>query len=149
MNFNVIYKRYFTRNLDLENLNSTECTNDSASVLSYVRKNKLTLKSFSYVNNSTCIVSSLYPVSSVSPAFEKLNEGLIMDNFSAWSESSWVGVDVQMKLFLYTNEVLKIFSIVLGIAIVLISIGLTYSANRFSNKWFELSNPEQTTEFFE
>jgi len=142
--------RYFTRNLDLEKLNATECSTNSPSVLGYVQTNKVSLKSFSFVNNSTCIVSSLYPVSSVSPAFDKFSDGVITtDNFPAWSESSWASVDVQMKLFMYTNDVLKIFSLALGLAIFLISIGVTYSANRFSNKLFELNNPEQATEFFE
>ena len=142
--------RYFTRNLELERLNATECSSDSASVASYVQKNKVSFKTFSFVNNSTCVIASLYPVSSVSPAFDKFSNGIITsDNFPAWSESSWASVNVQMKLFMYTNDVLKIFSLVLGLVVFLISIVITYSANRFSNKWFELNNPEQAAEFFE
>ena len=143
--------RYFTRNLDLEKLSEKECVNTSESVMDYVKTNKVTFRTITYVSNSSlCIVSSIYAASSVSPAFEKYDDGIITtDKFSAWSESSWIGNTFDMKMFMYTNDVLKIVTLVMGVVIFLISIGVTYAVNKYSNKWLDKSNAEQETEFFE
>jgi hypothetical protein len=143
--------KYFSRNLELESLNSTECSSDSEYVKQFLSEKKLTLRSFTFVDNSVCVASSVYPISSVSPAFARSSEGLVsqMDTFSAWSESSWQGVTIQTKIFMYTNDVVKIFSLVLGIVIFLLSIGVTFLANKYSDRLFANKNSEQATDLFE
>ena len=143
--------RYFTRNLNIQSLNSTECAKNSTTVTEFLNTSKVSLKQFSFVNDSLCIASGIYAVSSRSPAFEKFDDGVLVntDKFSAWTESSWASDENQMRIFMFPNDSLKILTIVLGLLIFLSSIGITYYVNKFSNKWFLLSNPEQTDEFFE
>lgn len=144
--------RYFTRNRDLESLNVTECNKDSLRVKDYQAKYNVTLRTIVYLNNSYCLAGSVYAVSSVSPAFDKYEDGKLLntDKYSAWSESSWNGVDVEMRLFMFTCDSVRYLSISLGIVVTLAALGLTYFFNKYSSRWFLLKNsPEATTEIFE
>jgi hypothetical protein len=141
--------KYLTRNSLFETLNSTDCNKNSESVKKILRENNLTISAFHYVNNSTCIATSLYSVSSVSPAFDKYNDGILVntDRFSAWTESSWSGKSTQMRLFIFTTDVISMTAILVGVTTFILSFLITYLVNKNSDKWFSVS--EQTAEIIE
>ncbi len=142
--------KYVTRNKKFEVLNSTDCNKNSDQFNKLMKDNNLSPTNINYING-ICVGTSLYAVSSVSPAFKnQLNGELIdIDKFSAWTESSWNGRPVQMRLFMFANEAIRVSTIVIGIATLLISFGITLVANRLSNKWFRIKHPEQTDEIIE
>ena len=78
--------RYFTRNVQADAFNATECKVDSASMRQLSDTLRVTLKSVLYVNNSRCVASAIYAVSSRSPAFAHSDDGYLVntDRFSAW-----------------------------------------------------------------
>lgn len=143
--------KYYTRNSLFEQLNSTDCNKNSAAARKLIKENNLTIGAFHFVNNTTCVATTLYQVSSVSPAFDKYDEGLLVDTdrFSAWTESSWNSKTVQMRLFMFTADSIGISTVLIGIATLILSFGVTYIVNKYSNKWFALKNPEQTAEIIE
>jgi nicastrin len=138
--------RYFSRNTLLEKFNVTECKKGSESFKDVVNKFNLTIKSLAYVNKTTCIASSVYGVSSVSPAFENVNDGYLVniDKFSAWTESSWASNPIQMKIFMFTSDSIKTTTIVLGIMTLLISTVITFLINKYSSKLLPTKTQEQT-----
>ncbi len=140
--------KYFTRNLAFENLNSSECNKDSEAFKNLVKKYGVTLTNAYMINNSRCMSSSLYSVSSVSPAFNKYLDGLLVDTdrFPAWTESSWNGKPIQMRLFMFPCEAIQISSILIGVAVFIISLIATFVTNRFSDKWLGVANSEQIAE---
>jgi hypothetical protein len=143
--------RYFTRNLALAQLNSSECNRDSTTVRDYQQKFNVTLRTVVYLNNSYCLASSVYATSSVSPAFDRFDDGLLVQTnlYPAWTESSWNGVQIQMKLFMYTSASVSYLALSLGLVATLAAIFFTVLFNKYSSTWFLLKNTEQTTEFFE
>jgi len=142
---------YFSRNMDANNFTSSECKSDSNKVKDLQERTNTSLNIFFYSELNGCIASSLYSVSSVSPAFDNFDDGYLVstEKFSAWTESSWSGDKIQMRLFMYTNESLKLITILLGIFVFLASIVLTYVTNKYSSEWFSVKNAEQTSELFE
>lgn len=142
--------KYFTRNQNYETLNVSECDKNSEKFQKLMVSNNLTTTNVNYVNG-VCIGTSLYAVSSVSPAFNKYLDGKLVDvdRFPAWTESSWNGKPVQMRLFMYTNQAVQISSIVIGVATLILSFGITIVANRLSDKWFKIDQPEQIAEIIE
>lgn len=148
-----ILLKYFTRNNLFENLNKTECVKDSASFKKIVKENNLSPTNINF-NNNQCIGTSLYSVSSVSPAFDKYLDGDLVDTdkFPSWTESSWNGKTVQMRLFMFTCEATEISTFVIGLSTFFISIALTFVAERFSSKLFAFENnmtPEHATEIIQ
>jgi len=139
--------RYVTRNKKFEILNATDCNKDSDVFKKITNDNNLSPTNINYING-VCVGTSLYAVSSVSPAFKNVLNGELVDThkFSAWTESSWNGRPVQMRLFIFANEAIKVSTIVTGIATLVISFGITLVANRLSDKWFRIKHPEQTDE---
>ena len=142
--------RFFSRNRQLEALNGTECDKSSKSVADFESRSKQTIRNFKFVNNSTCVASSVYSVSSVSPAFEKFySDGVLVqtDIYSTWTESSWNGVAIPIKLFLLPEKSIEILTISLGVTSFLLAAVLTYLVNRYSGKIFSSfsSNADQTT----
>lgn len=142
--------RYFTRNLDLESLTEEDCSKDSEKVKKYEKDNTVSLKNLYYVNNSKCIASSVYLASSVSPAFENFDNGYLVntDQFSAWTESSWNGVDVQMKIFMFTRPSIAVLTLSLGIVSLVLAFVVTFFAEKYAHLIFYNKNPEQD-EIFE
>jgi hypothetical protein len=143
--------KYFTRNLDFDDLNATECSKDSQTYKNMLIKNGLTLTHVNYVNESKCVCTSLYLVSSVSPAFDKYLDGVLVntDKFPAWTESSWIGKPIQMRLFMFSSDAVKVSSIIVGLAVFLISIVITFITHKYSDKWFNVNNLEQIAEIIE
>lgn len=143
--------KFFTRNSLFESLNSTECSKLSVSAQKLIRDNNLTIGAFHYVNNSVCVATSLYSISSVSPAFDKVEDGVLVntDRFSAWTESSWNGKTVQMRLFIFTSDAIGITTILMGVFTFILSFVVTFFMNKYSNKWFGLKNSDQTAEIIE
>ena len=142
--------KYFTRNRKFEGLTAVECRKDSDTYKKIVSDSDLTIETINYINGA-CVASSMYVVSSVSPAFNEYDQGRLVDTdqFPAWTESSWNGKPVQMRLFMYANQAVQISTIVLGLATLIISFGVTLVANRLSDRFFKISHPEHTTEIIE
>lgn len=142
--------RYFSRNLDLESLGTEDCSKDSEKVKKYQKDNQISIRNFYQVNNSRCVASSIYASSSVSPAFDKFDEGILIGTgqFSAWTESSWNGVDVQMKIFMFTRPSIAGLTLSLGIVSLVLAFVVTYLAERFAHRLFYTKNAEQN-EIFE
>ena len=143
--------KYFTRNSNFEALNSTECNKDSESFKNLIQTNGVTITHVNFVNNATCLATALYSVSSVSPAFDRYAEGLLVDTdkFSAWTESSWTGKNIQMRLFMFTCDTIKISTILVGVFVFIISIVVTFLSNKYSDKLLKVSNTEQIAEFID
>ena len=146
-----ILLRYFTRNTLFDSLNSTECSKYSNSARDLIRKNNVSITDFIFVNNVTCVASELYAVSSVSPAFDKLDDGVLVETqrFSAWTESNWPGETVQMRLFVFTNDVVRISAFVVGFFATAISVLITIVLNKYSDKLFSFNNSAQNIEIIE
>lgn len=90
--------------------------------------------------------------SSVSPAFDRYDNGELVqtDVYSAWAESSWVGVDVQLRMFMFNQPAVSGVTLALGITATLVAIALTWVFNKHADKWFLIrNNPEQSTEFID
>ena len=89
--------------------------------------------------------------SAVSPAFDRFDDGVLVhtDLYSAWTESSWTGVDVQMRMFMFNQPAVSGVTFALGIVVSLAAVALTWLFNRNAHRWFlvNVNNPEQTTEF--
>ena len=143
--------KYFTRNILFDSLNSTDCNKNSVAANKLITENSLRIASINFVNNSTCVATSVYAVSSVSPAFDKYDQGILVDTdrFSAWTESNWNGKTTQMRLFIFTTNSVNISTILIGVFTFLFSFVATYLVNKNSNKWFALNNSEQTDEIIE
>jgi nicastrin len=143
--------KYFTRNILFDSLNSTDCNKNSVAANKLITENSLRIASINFVNNSTCVATSVYAVSSVSPAFDKYDQGILVDTdrFSAWTESNWNGKTTQMRLFIFTTNSVNISTILIGVVTFLFSFVATYLVNKNSNKWFALNNSEQTDEIIE
>ncbi len=143
--------RYFSRNLQIEQFNVTECKRDSQKFNDFIKETNSTIKSLIFLNKTTCVASSVYSVSSVSPAFDKVDDGYLVntDKFSAWAESSWASKTIQMKLFMYTCDSVKTTSIILGIISLISSVIITFFVNKYSAKLFSMKTREQSAEILE
>ena len=146
-----ILLRYFTRNVLFENLNSTECNKNSDSVKNLIRTSNVSIADLVFVNNSTCVASAVYGVSSVSPAFDRSDDGLLVDTdkFSAWTESSWPGDSVQMRLFIFTNDALQISTFVVGACTCILSIIIGIIVNKYSNRFSFFGDSDQNIEIIQ
>lgn len=142
--------RYFTRFRELDQLNSTECVKDSTAAKEFQAKYSVSLKGLVYAQ-SKCVASVVRLTSSVSPAFDRVDDGRLVhtDQYAAWTESSWSGVSVQMRMFVFTEPGVAGLTLALGIVVTLAAISLTCVFNKFAKHWFLLKNPEQTTEFID
>lgn len=142
--------KYYTRNAKFEALSADECNKDSDGFKKIVADNNLSITNIKFVND-VCVASALYATSSVSPAFDEYENGKLVntDKFSAWTESSWNGRPVQMRLFMFTNQVVEISALVLGITTLILSFVVTLVANRLSDKWFKINQPEHIAEIIE
>lgn len=142
--------KYFTRNAKFEALSADECNKDSDGFKKIVADNNLSISNIKFVND-VCVASALYATSSVSPAFDEYENGKLVntDKFPAWTESSWNGRPVQMRLFMFTNQVVEISALVLGITTLILSFVVTLVANRLSDKWFKINQPEHIAEIIE
>ena len=90
--------------------------------------------------------------SAVSPAFDRFDSGELVqtDLYSAWTESSWVGVDIQVRMFMFSQPAVGGVTLALGIVATLVALALTWLFNKNADKWFLIrNNPEQTTEFID
>lgn len=143
--------RYFSRNLQVEKFNVTECKKDSPKFNEFIKETNLTIKSLIFLNKTTCVASSIYSVSSVSPAFDNVDDGYLVntDKFSAWAESSWASKTIQMKLFMFTCDSVKTTSITLGIISLLSSVFITYFVNKYSAKLFSIKTQEPAAQILE
>lgn len=150
--------RYFTRNRLFDSFNSTDCSKDSPAVRKLLNETGLNVRSFTFVSNymnnaneTLCVGSALYAVSSVSPAFYQSDDGVVenIDRFSAWSESSWTGEDNQMRLFMFSSEMSRDLTFGIGLGIFFLSFVTTWLLNRHSSRFFTFNHPEQTAEFIE
>ncbi|RNA40032.1 nicastrin isoform X2 [Brachionus plicatilis] len=141
--------RYFSRNLDLESLSEDDCSKDSEKVRKYERENHISIRNFYYVKNSTCVASSIFLTSSVSPAFDQFEKGVLVetDKFPAWTESSWNGVDVQMKIFMFTRPSIAGLTLSLGIVTLVLAFVLTFLADKFAHRIFYPKDAEQNEIF--
>ena len=150
--------RYFTRNRLFDSFNATDCAKDSLATRKLLNETGLNVRSFTFVSNynnnpneTLCVASALYAVSSVSPAFYKSDSGLVenTDRFSAWSESSWTGEDNQMRLFMFSSEMSRNLTFGIGLGTFFLSFVATWLLNRHSSRFFTFNHPEQTAEFIE
>ena len=150
-----ILLQYFTRNSLVESFNASECHKDSPSVKKLITDTGLTIKKFVYLSNynnlnqSLCIGSAVYGVSSVSPAFDKSDDGVLVntDKFSAWTESSWSTREHQIQLYMFTSDMIGYVTITVGSVVFLASLFIIYFLNKHSNKLFSFNHPEQSAEF--
>jgi uncharacterized circularly permuted ATP-grasp superfamily protein len=102
-------------------------------------KGFVTLREFEMVNGSTlCSCSSVYPIVSVSPAFDNYLNGELVDTdqYSAWMESSWEEKEIQMRLFMYTTSATQALTLGLGIMVLIVSVFVTFIVNKNAEKWF-------------
>lgn len=132
--------KYFSRDRTLQQLNATQCDKTSPEILEYQNKTGRTLRDVKLVNNMTiCMAATVYKVPSISPAFAKFDsDGVLVqaDKYSAWSESSWDGVAVQMKLFMFPDRGIEGLTIGLGIVTFVLAILPIYLMNKYSNRVF-------------
>ena len=142
--------KYSTRNTLFEQLSSSDCGKDSDAFRKICKDNNLSITNVKFANG-VCIASALYAESSVSPAFDEYEKGKLVntDKFPAWTESSWNGKPVQMRLFMFTNQVVEVSALVLGIITLIVSFAATLVANRLSDKWFKIDQPEHIAEIIE
>lgn len=98
-----------------------------------------------------CVVSLVRLTSAVSPAFDRFDDGLLVqtDKYSAWTESSWNSVSVQMRMFMFSQPAVEGLTLTLGVVVTIVSVVLTLLFNRYSDRWFLLKNPEQAAEFIQ
>lgn len=85
----------------------------------------------------------------VSPAFDKDGELTRDDIYSAWTESSWTGIDVQMRMFIFSQAAVSGVTLALGIVVTLVALALSLIFNKYAGQWFLIksTNTEQSTEF--
>ncbi len=145
--------KFFSRNRDLENLNATECQKNSESIQKFESQSPKTIRNLKFVNNSTCVASSVYLVSSVSPVFDKFySDGILSntDKYSSWTESSWNGVPIQIRLFMFPDRSMEILTLSMGIVTIVLAFVLTFFTNKYSNKILgtAAANSDQTGQIF-
>ncbi len=145
--------KFFSRNRNVENLNATECQKNSASIQNFESENSKTIRNLKFVNNSTCVASSVYLVSSVSPVFDRFySDGVLSktDKYASWTESSWNGVSIQIRLFMFPDRSMEILTLSMGIVSLLLAFVLTFLIDKYSRRILgaAAATSEQTGQIF-
>jgi hypothetical protein len=146
--------KYFARNREIENFNATECDKNADKFKEYESESGKTIRNLKFVDNRTCVASSVYLVSSVSPVFDNFYaSGVLLnaDKYASWTESSWNGVAIQIRLFMFPDRSVEILTLVMGIISLLLAFLLTYLVNKYSKRILgssKATSEQQTGQIF-